>query len=95
MEVAKRSNTEVLSADSRQFYKGMDIGTAKPTIEELQGIPHHFLDFLELDAHMSAGTFEEQALTLLEKLFKISKRCLLTKVSKKNAVLMQKAIYLR
>ena len=78
MEVAKRLNTEVLSADSRQFYKGMYIGTAKPSLEELRGVPHHFFDFLELDAYMSAGAFEEQALALLEKLFEKHDRVIMT-----------------
>lgn len=47
VEMAKRFSGEVICADSMQIYKGMDIATAKPTIEEMQGIPHHIVDFLE------------------------------------------------
>ena len=44
VEYAKKHNGEIVSADSRQVYKGMDIGTGKITHEEMQGIPHHLLD---------------------------------------------------
>ena len=44
IELAKQINGEIISADSRLVYKGMDIGTAKPTVEERQGIPHHLID---------------------------------------------------
>ena len=47
IEVAKAINGEIISADSRAIYKGMDIGTAKPTKEEMQGIPHYGLDLVE------------------------------------------------
>lgn len=47
VELAKIYNGEVISADSMQIYKGLNIATAKPTIEEMQGIPHHLIDFLE------------------------------------------------
>ena len=47
IELAKRFNGEIISADSMQIYRKMDIGTAKPTKEETQGIPHHLMDFLE------------------------------------------------
>ena len=47
VELAKRYGGEVISADSMQIYKGMQIATAKPTVEEMQGIPHHLMDFLE------------------------------------------------
>ena len=47
IEVAKKLNGEIISADSRAIYKGMDIGTAKPTKEEMQGIPHYGLDLVE------------------------------------------------
>lgn len=69
VQVAQALDTEVLSADSRQFYKYLDIGTAKPKAEELHGIPHHFIDHLELEANMSAGAYEAEALELLEELF--------------------------
>ena len=44
IELAKRLDCEIISCDSMQIYRGMNIGTAKPTKEELQGIPHHMLD---------------------------------------------------
>ena len=47
IEIAKKIGGEVISADSRAIYKGMDIGTAKPTIEEMQGIPHYGLDLVK------------------------------------------------
>lgn len=47
VDIAKRYNGEVVSADSMQIYKGMSIGTAKPTVEEMDGIPHHLIDFVD------------------------------------------------
>lgn len=70
IEAAKYFNTEIISADSRQFYKEMNIGTAKPSPEELSAVPHHFIDFLPLEEKWSAAKFEKEALNLLEKLFK-------------------------
>ena len=49
IEVAKILNGEVISADSRAIYKGMDIGTAKPTIAEMDGVPHFGIDLVEPD----------------------------------------------
>lgn len=69
IELARHFNTEIISCDSRQFYKRMDIGTAKPSKEEMQGIPHHFIDFLEPEDYFSAGDFERAALKKLESLF--------------------------
>ncbi len=48
---------EIISADSRQVFRHLDIGTAKPTLEERRGIPHHFIDLLPPDADFCAGTF--------------------------------------
>lgn len=78
VKLAQTLHTEVLSADSRQFYKHLDIGTAKPGDEELHGVPHHFIDHLELEAHMSAGAFEQEALELLEELFQQHDHVLMT-----------------
>lgn len=52
---------EIISADSRQIYKYMDIGTAKPTSDELKRVPHHFIDIVNPDEFYSAGIFEKQA----------------------------------
>ena len=70
IELANYFNTEIISADSRQFYQEMTIGTAKPTPEELAAAPHHFIDFLPISQLYSAGDFEQDALTLLKQLFK-------------------------
>lgn len=59
--VAKAFNGEVISADSRQFYRGMNIGTAKPSPLEMQEVPHHFIDFLEIDQPYTAGDFARDA----------------------------------
>ena len=69
VHLAKIFNTEVISADSRQVFIGMDIGTAKPEPEELQGIPHHLLDIVEPDQAFSAGKFAEAVESITEQLF--------------------------
>ncbi len=61
VEIAKTFNGEVVSADSMQIYKGMDIATAKPDAEEMQGIPHHLIDFLERDKSFSVADYVELA----------------------------------
>jgi tRNA dimethylallyltransferase len=69
IDIATHFNTEIISADSRQFYQEMSIGTAKPSIEELAAVPHHFVDFLPITQLYSAGDFEKDALLKLEELF--------------------------
>ncbi len=69
IQVAQHFQTEILSADSRQFYQEMSIGTAKPTLEELSQVPHHFINSLSVQTDYSVGDFEADALTLLGKLF--------------------------
>lgn len=66
--LAKRFATEVISADSRQFYQGMRIGTARPLENELGGVKHHFLGHLELDETWSAGRFAREAEPVLQEL---------------------------
>lgn len=61
VEVAKNFGGEVISADSMQIYKGMDIATAKPSEEEMQGIKHYLIDFLSPDEVFSVATFVELA----------------------------------
>lgn len=77
IELAKAYKTEILSADSRQFYRKMDIGTAKPDAEELAAAPHHFIDFLDITQDYSIGDFERDALICLEKLFKTQDKIIL------------------
>jgi len=57
VELAKRLDGEIVSCDSMQIYKGMDIGTAKPTDAEKQGIPHHMIDILDPSENFSAADF--------------------------------------
>ncbi|MGV3636255.1 MAG: tRNA (adenosine(37)-N6)-dimethylallyltransferase MiaA [Flavobacteriales bacterium] len=66
--LAKSLGTHVISADSRQFYRAMRIGTARPSADELQGVPHHFLGHLELEETWSAGAFARAAEPVLQEL---------------------------
>ena len=70
IELAKKLNTEIISADSRQFYREMTIGTAKPTTDELKQAKHHFIDSHSIKDSFSVGDFEEQGLALLDDIFK-------------------------
>ncbi|MCJ0742392.1 tRNA (adenosine(37)-N6)-dimethylallyltransferase MiaA [Pedobacter montanisoli] len=70
IELAKAFNTEIISADSRQFFKEMSIGTAKPSTEEQAAAPHHFINSHSVTTLFSTGDFEVEALQIIEKLFK-------------------------
>jgi tRNA dimethylallyltransferase len=61
LALARRDPTEVISADSRQVYRALDIGTAKSTLGERERVPHHMLDIIDPDATMSAGRFAREA----------------------------------
>ena len=61
IELAKHFNGEIINGDSLQVYKGLDIGTAKVTEEEKEGVPHHLLDICEWDAPFTASDFKEKA----------------------------------
>ena len=63
--LAKEFDGEIISADSRQVYKGMDIATDKITPEEMQGVPHHMLDVVEPDEEFSAFHFKEKCDSLI------------------------------
>ena len=69
VQLAKNFGTEVLSADSRQFYREMEIGTAKPTPDEMDGVPHHFVDCRSIHEPYDVGQFEKEALEKLEQLY--------------------------
>ena len=69
IRLAEHFGTEVISADSRQFYREMSIGTAKPSPQELSRVKHHFIDTLSVTDAYSVGHFEKDALDLLKKLF--------------------------
>lgn len=66
VELAKRLNGEIISADSMQIYKYMNIGTAKPAIDEMQNIPHHLIDFVELGENFSVVQYKEMATKCIE-----------------------------
>ena len=61
IELAKKINGEIISADSMQIYKDMNIGTAKPTAEEMQGIKHYLLDFVSPDERYSVADYKRDA----------------------------------
>lgn len=69
IHLAEVYQTEIISCDSRQIYKQLNIGTAKPSIGERAGIPHHFMDSLDLDTPYSAGQFEQDVSHTLDTLF--------------------------
>lgn len=69
IDLAKHFNTEIVSCDSRQFFKEMKIGTAAPSEEELAEAPHHFIGNLSVEEYYSIGQYEEDALKKLNELF--------------------------
>jgi len=69
IQLAHHFDTEILSADSRQFFKEMEIGTAVPTKEELKKVPHHFIQHKSIFEPYSVGDFEKEAIKLLDDLF--------------------------
>lgn len=69
--LAKHYHTEIISCDSRQFFKEMSIGTAAPTKEEQDAAPHHFIQHISIHDEYSVGDFERDAISKLDELFKI------------------------
>jgi tRNA dimethylallyltransferase len=67
--LAKHFHTEIISVDSRQFYREMSIGTAKPTPAQLAEVKHHFIDCLSVNEEYTAGHFRRDALNVLDELF--------------------------
>ena len=68
VKLAQHLNGEIISVDSALVYRGMDIGTAKPAMEERQGVPHHLIDILDPSESFSTGQFKAQALKLMEEI---------------------------
>lgn len=68
IEIAKRLDTDILTADSRQVYRGMDVGTDKPPVAARQGIAHHLIDLVNPDEPFNAGLFRRQASELIDAL---------------------------
>lgn len=69
ISLAKLLSCDVISADSRQIYKDITIGTAKPSVESMQGVTHHFIDVLPLEQYYSAAQYELDALRLIDAQF--------------------------
>ena len=78
MDIAKHFGIPIINADSRQIYREMKIGTARPTDEQTQAVRHYFVGTLGLDDYYSASLFEQQVLQLLDQLFQTSDYALLT-----------------
>ena len=78
MDIAKHFGIPIINADSRQIYRELKIGTARPTDEQIQAVRHHFVGTLGLDDYYSASLFEQQVLQLLDQLFQTSDYALLT-----------------
>ena len=77
IELAKRLDGEIISADSMQIYKGMKIATAKPDMEEMQGIPHHLMDFLDPGTQFSVADYVELANDTAKDIFSRGKQPIL------------------
>ena len=73
IKLAKKFNGEIISADSRQVYKGMDIGTAKPTKKEMRGIPHHLLSVASPKRRFTVTQYRKLALKTINKIHKKNK----------------------
>lgn len=72
IEIARHYNAPIISTDSRQVYKGMAVGTAQPTPEQLQAAEHHFIACFDVTQEFNCGEFEKRALELLDELFERS-----------------------
>jgi tRNA dimethylallyltransferase len=71
--LAKKLNTEIISADSMQVYRHMDIGTAKPSPAELRAVPHHLINILSPEQKFSVGLFREKAVKVIDNLHDMGK----------------------
>ncbi|MDZ7646358.1 MAG: tRNA (adenosine(37)-N6)-dimethylallyltransferase MiaA [Cytophagales bacterium] len=69
IQLARHFKTEIISADSRQIYRELEIGTAKPTEQELKQVKHHFINTHSINQTYDAGSYERDALALISKLF--------------------------
>ena len=75
--IAKTFECPVISADSRQFFKEMNIGTAKPTEVEIKGVTHYFINSHNITDDFNVGKYETEAIDLLEKLFQTHEKVIL------------------
>ena len=70
LRIAEKFNIPVINADSRQIFRGMQIGTAAPTPEQRKRVRHYFVDLLELDEYYNASMYEQDVMKLLYSMFK-------------------------
>ena len=73
IQLANYFNTEIISADSRQIFEELNIGVARPGIDELNAVKHHFIANKSIRDYFSAGEYEREVIALLEELFKKKK----------------------
>lgn len=78
VDIAKKFEMAVVSADSRQFYKEMSIGTAKPSNDEMAGVPHYFIDNKSIKDTYNVGLFEKEAMACLDEIYIDNNNCILT-----------------
>lgn len=78
IRVAKSLGTEIISADSRQFYRELSIGTAKPSAEQLAEVKHHFIGNISITEDYNISRFEQDAIMILEKLFETHQAVVMT-----------------
>jgi tRNA dimethylallyltransferase len=76
LRLAEKWDTEIISADSRQIYQGLDIGTAKLPVAERKGIKHHFIDHITPDISFSAAKFEYESLEIIQKIHQKRNVCM-------------------
>lgn len=77
IQIAKEFNCPIVSADSRQFFKEMSIGTAKPSAEEMQDVPHYLIGSHSITENYNVGKYEVEVISLLDKLFRTNKTVVL------------------
>jgi tRNA dimethylallyltransferase len=78
VELAKKLNTVIINADSRQFYRQTKIGTATPTIEEMQNVPHYLLGHLSIEDYYNVSIYEQDVLQILKTIFAQNQYAILT-----------------
>ncbi len=78
IQTALELNSEIVSADSMQIYRYMDIGTAKPSLEERQGVPHHMIDIVDPDEEYSVARYQVEAREAIERIYRKGKLPILT-----------------
>src|SRR5690606_7912772 len=78
IKLAQAYQTHIISADSRQFFREMHIGTAAPEPEELKAAPHHFIQHISVEDSYSVGDFQREALEMIDQLFKDNEIIILT-----------------